>query len=119
MRSEMESLLQAPRLLFRKFLWCVNVINSRNATTLKSLQVKRRTRWKQRRDPSKPRRTFRPQPFLKPGDVNPTAEWSSLYQTARAYDPYLIPVPIRMGRPGPGELPPVALGNIELLKVSH
>lgn len=41
-----------------------------------------------------------------------------MYQSARPFDPYLIPLPIRMGRPGPGEVPPPAIGNTELLKVN-
>ena len=41
-----------------------------------------------------------------------------MYQTARPYDPYLIPLPIRMGRVGSKEIPPGALHNTELLKVS-
>ena len=46
-------------------------------------------------------------------------EWPSVYQVPRPFDPFLIPLPIRMGRPGPGEVPPVAVGNPELLKVHH
>lgn len=42
-----------------------------------------------------------------------------MYQTARPYDPYLIPLPIRMGRAGSKEIPPAALHNAELLKVSQ
>jgi len=49
--------------------------------------------------------------------VNLNAEWSSVAQTARPYDPYLIPLPLRMGRAERGEVPPVAKGNLELMKV--
>ena len=56
--------------------------------------------------------------FLQPSEFNASIEWSSVYQTARPYDPYLIPLPIRMGRCGNKEIPPAALHNAELLKVS-
>ncbi len=46
------------------------------------------------------------------------SDWSSLYQAPRPYDPYVIPLPIRMGRPEKGKVPPPAVGNLELMKVS-
>jgi len=52
-----------------------------------------------------------------PSDFNANIEWSSVFQTARPYDPYLIPIPICMGRQDKGELPPPALNNAELIKV--
>jgi len=52
-----------------------------------------------------------------PSEFNANIEWSSVFQTARPYDPYLIPIPICMGRQDKGELPPPALNNAELLKV--
>jgi len=52
-----------------------------------------------------------------PSEFNANIEWSSVYQTARPYDPYLIPIPICMGRRKTGELPSPALNNAELLKV--
>jgi len=56
-------------------------------------------------------------PLSQPSDFNANIEWSSVFQTARPYDPYLIPIPICMGRQDKGELPPPALNNAELLKV--
>lgn len=55
---------------------------------------------------------------MQPSEFNASIEWSSVYQTAKPYDPYLIPLPIRMGRSGSKEIPPAALHNAELLKVS-
>ena len=55
--------------------------------------------------------------LLQPQDVNPDAEWSSVFHGSRPFDPYLIPLPIRMGRAVTGSVPPPALGNLELMKV--
>ena len=48
--------------------------------------------------------------------MNPDAEWSSVFHGSRPFDPYLIPLPIRMGRAVTGSVPPPALGNLELMK---
>ncbi len=47
-----------------------------------------------------------------------TSDWTSIYQAQRPFDPYVIPLPIRMGRPEKGKVPPPAIGNLELMKVS-
>ncbi|XP_064397999.1 small ribosomal subunit protein mS35-like [Halichondria panicea] len=52
-------------------------------------------------------------------DVNMISDWSSLYQAQRPYDPYIIPLPIRMGRPEKGKVPPPAVGNLELMKIPN
>ena len=51
--------------------------------------------------------------------MNPDAEWSSVYTRPRPFDPYLIPLPVRMGRAEKGDITPPALGNLELMKVCH
>ena len=52
-----------------------------------------------------------------PQDVNTDAGWSSVIHGSRPFDPYLIPLSIRMGRAVTGSVPPPALGNLELMKV--
>lgn len=47
-----------------------------------------------------------------------TSDWPSIYQAQRPFDPYVIPLPIRMGRPEKGKVPPPAIANLELMKVS-
>ena len=56
--------------------------------------------------------------LFQPQEVNPDAEWASVFHSARPFNPYHIPLPIRMGRAEPGSAPPAALGNLELMKVS-
>ena len=49
-----------------------------------------------------------------------STDWSSVYVSAQSYNPSVIPLPIRMGRPRynkVGDIPPNEKGNIELLKV--
>lgn len=49
-----------------------------------------------------------------------STDWSSVYVSAQSYNPSVIPLPIRMGRPRYnkiGDIPPNEKGNIELLKV--
>lgn len=64
----------------------------------------------------------------KPREVNPDAPWSSVYHVAQSFDPYLIPIPLRMGRPDRGRaenasdsgiVPPPAIGNLELMKIPN
>ena len=48
------------------------------------------------------------------------ADWPSIFAVAQSFNPAIAPLPIRMGRARPnkiGDIPPVAQGNIELLKV--
>lgn len=58
-------------------------------------------------------------PYLKPSEFNPNADWSSVFQAAQPFDPFLVPLPLRMGRPPAGELPPPAVNNAELLKITN
>ena len=51
--------------------------------------------------------------------MNPDAEWSSVYTRPRPFDPYLIPLPVRMGHAEKGDITPPALGNLELMKVRY
>lgn len=49
-------------------------------------------------------------------------DWSDVFEAAQSYNPGVIPLPIRMGRPRPnktGDVPPHDKGNIELLKVCY
>lgn len=49
-------------------------------------------------------------------------DWSSVYVAAASYDPNIIPLHIRMGRPRYrrlGDVPPDQHGNIELLKIPN
>lgn len=49
-------------------------------------------------------------------------DWSDVYEAAQSYNPAVIPLPIRMGRPRVnklGDIPPNDKGNIELLKVRN
>lgn len=55
----------------------------------------------------------------KVGDVNMSSSWPSLYQSQRPFDPYVIPLPIRMGRAEKGSVPPPAVGNLELMKIPN
>ncbi|XP_047140769.1 small ribosomal subunit protein mS35 [Hydra vulgaris] len=51
-----------------------------------------------------------------------TTDWSSVYCAAESYNPSVIPLPIRMGRPYHnrlGDVPPNAKGNVELLKIPN
>lgn len=50
---------------------------------------------------------------------NEDNEWSSVHQTSRPFDPYLIKIPVRMGRPQPGEIPPLAITTPEILKIPN
>eukprot|EP00794_Sanderia_malayensis_P012771 gene12771-14082_t len=50
------------------------------------------------------------------------ADWPSIAAVAQSFNPAVIPLPIRMGRPRPnkvGDVPPIAQGNIELLKIPN
>ena len=51
--------------------------------------------------------------------MNPDSEWSSVYTRPRPFDPYLIPLPIRMGRAEKDDVMPPAVGNLELMKVHY
>jgi len=47
-------------------------------------------------------------------------DWSNVYEAAESYNPSVVPLPIRMGRPRANKIndvPPHDKGNIELLKV--
>jgi len=49
-------------------------------------------------------------------------DWSDVFEAAQSYNPGVIPLPIRMGRPRPnktGDVPPHDKGNIELLKIPN
>jgi len=49
-------------------------------------------------------------------------DWSSVYDASNSYNPSVIPLPIRMGRPRQnrlGDIPPNDKGNIELLKIPN
>lgn len=46
-------------------------------------------------------------------------DWSSVYPTAAPFKPASVPLPIRMGYPVKGGVPPPKEGNLELIKVSH
>jgi len=51
-----------------------------------------------------------------------TTDWSSVYDAAQSYNPSVVPLPIRMGRPRSnriGDIPPNDKGNIELLKIPN
>ena len=52
-----------------------------------------------------------------PQDVNPESDWSTVFHAAQPFNPYHIPLPMRMGRAETGSVPPPALGNLELIKV--
>lgn len=41
-----------------------------------------------------------------------------MYSQPHPFDPYCINIPFRMGRPKPGETPPLAVTTPEILKVS-
>eukprot|EP00795_Rhopilema_esculentum_P005143 gene5143-269_t len=50
------------------------------------------------------------------------ADWPSIFAVAQSFNPAIVPLPIRMGRARPnriGDIPPVAQGNIELLKIPN
>ena len=49
--------------------------------------------------------------------MNTDVDWPSVYTRPRPFDPYLIPLPIRMGRAEKGNVVPPAIGNLELIKV--
>ncbi|XP_003383405.1 PREDICTED: 28S ribosomal protein S35, mitochondrial-like [Amphimedon queenslandica] len=79
------------------------------------------TRTHNKKDDKKPR-FFEPlisYNKMKPHKFNEGVEWSSVCQTARPFDPYLIPLSLRMGRPPKGEVPPPVEGNHELLKIPN
>jgi len=44
-------------------------------------------------------------------------DWSSVYPTAASFKPASVPLPIRMGYPVKGGVPPTKDGNLELIKV--
>ena len=47
-------------------------------------------------------------------------DWSDVFEAAQSYNPGVVPLPLRMGRPRAnkvGDVPPHDKGNIELLKV--
>lgn len=49
-------------------------------------------------------------------------DWSTIYQTAASYNPYVIPLHIRMGRAQHDkkkDVPPSDMGNVELLKIPN
>ncbi|XP_057313317.1 28S ribosomal protein S35, mitochondrial-like [Hydractinia symbiolongicarpus] len=51
-----------------------------------------------------------------------TTDWTNVYDAARSYNPSVIPLPIRMGRPRAnklGDVPPNDSGNVELLKIPN
>ena len=55
--------------------------------------------------------------------IDPDAvDWASVHPAAESYNPSVIPLPVRMGRPRHnrlGDIPPDARGNIELLKIPN
>ena len=51
--------------------------------------------------------------------MNPDIEWSSVYTRPRPFDPYIIPLSVRMGRAEKGSVTPPAVGNLELIKVCN
>ncbi|XP_074839777.1 small ribosomal subunit protein mS35 [Carettochelys insculpta] len=46
-------------------------------------------------------------------------DWSSVYPAAAAFNPASVPLPIRMGYPMKGGVPPAKEGNLELIKIPN
>lgn len=49
-------------------------------------------------------------------------DWTDVFEAAQSYNPGVVPLPLRMGRPRAnklGDVPPHHKGNIELLKISN
>ncbi|XP_066928622.1 small ribosomal subunit protein mS35-like [Clytia hemisphaerica] len=49
-------------------------------------------------------------------------DWSDVFEAAQSYNPGVVPLPLRMGRPRTnkvGDVPPHDKGNIELLKIPN
>ncbi|XP_021237739.1 28S ribosomal protein S35, mitochondrial [Numida meleagris] len=46
-------------------------------------------------------------------------DWSSVYPTAAAFKPASVPLPVRMGYPVKGGVPPPKEGNLELIKIPN
>lgn len=44
-------------------------------------------------------------------------DWTAVYPSAASFRPNAVPLPIRMGYPVKGGVPPGKKGNLELLKV--
>lgn len=44
-------------------------------------------------------------------------DWTSVYPTAAPFRPSSVPLPVRMGYPVRGGVPPEKKGNLELIKV--
>lgn len=44
-------------------------------------------------------------------------DWSSVYPAATTFRPDSVPLPVRMGYPVKGGVPPEKKGNLELIKV--
>ncbi|CAH2276350.1 28S ribosomal S35, mitochondrial [Pelobates cultripes] len=49
----------------------------------------------------------------------PDQDWTSVYPTAAAFKPSAVPLPIRMGYPLKGSVPPEKTGNLELVKIPN
>lgn len=44
-------------------------------------------------------------------------DWTAVYPTATPFRPNVVPLPVRMGYPVKGGVPPGKKGNLELIKV--
>ncbi|XP_055664185.1 28S ribosomal protein S35, mitochondrial [Falco peregrinus] len=71
------------------------------------------------------RRRGRTQQFVRSG-IPPRTErmavdqdWSSVYPTAAVFKPASVPLPVRMGYPVKGGVPPPKEGNLELMKIPN
>ncbi|KAM4675566.1 small ribosomal subunit protein mS35 [Discoglossus pictus] len=62
-----------------------------------------------RREPSAPRTE----------KMLPDQDWTSVYPAAAAFKPSSVPLPVRMGYPVRGGVPPEKTGNLELLKIPN
>lgn len=45
-------------------------------------------------------------------------DWTAVYPSAMPFRPNAVPLPVRMGYPVKGGVPPEKQGNLELIKVS-
>ncbi|XP_034541363.1 28S ribosomal protein S35, mitochondrial [Notolabrus celidotus] len=64
---------------------------------------------KPRRDPGEPRT----------GKMPEDQDWTSVYPAAAPFRPGSVPLPVRMGYPVKGGVPPEKRGNLELLKIPN
>ncbi|RVE71532.1 hypothetical protein OJAV_G00053090 [Oryzias javanicus] len=70
------------------------------------------------------RGTFPRRPKREPGEprtekMAPDQDWTSVYPAATPFRPNSVPLPVRMGYPVKGGVPPLKKGNLELIKIPN